>query len=166
MGHLAAPQFSLRAGVRSDIRISGIIKGPFGLRTEASKRLVLYSRLDHPVGTHDSQPLEKVMKRLVPVFCSAYFFALLYSGGAVAQSLVEQGMAGAVGAGALYGATQTFNPSGEDKEILIGLQQQGYSNIVAVPSVPSQYTAFHPSAGPVLVTLDPSTGQILSVSPR
>jgi len=106
------------------------------------------------------------MKPLLAICCSAFLFSLPYPGEVFAQSLAEQGMAGAVGVGALYGATKRLNNSGEDAAIVKVLQQQGYTNVASVPSAPSQYTAFHPSMGPVLLNINPSTGQVISVAPR
>ncbi len=103
------------------------------------------------------------MKRLFLIFYTA-LLAFPF-GHAHAQSLMESSVAGSIGMGALYGATKTFNSESDDV-VTANLQRQGYTNISPVPSSPSQYSAFVPNLGPVLVTVEPKTGQVLSVMPK
>lgn len=93
-------------------------------------------------------------------------FALIFSASAHAQSLMESAVAGSVGMGALYGATKKFNGSSDAIVVVELLQRQGYTNISPVASSSAQYMAFHPTTGPVLLTVEPSTGQVLSAMPR
>jgi hypothetical protein len=104
------------------------------------------------------------MKHRLAVLC--FTFLLAFAGQAAAQSLMEQGMAGTVGMGALYGATRTLKGAGGDQEIMTSLQQQGYTNVAAVASSETQYTAFHQTHGPVVLNVDPKTKQVISVMPR
>jgi hypothetical protein len=105
------------------------------------------------------------MKRLLTIFCSVSLLALPYPVKVVAQTLTEQGLVGTVSVGAAYETAKSLKPSGNEA-VETFLQKQGYMNIAAVPSAPSQYTAFDPNQGPVLLTVDPTTGQVISVVPK
>jgi hypothetical protein len=101
------------------------------------------------------------------LFFSALLLMLPYPGRVSAQFLSEQAVVGATGAasvGAVYGAAKAVNKPADPNVQL--LQNQGYISVVADPSSPSQYRAFDPRQGPVLLTIDPSTGQVISVTPQ
>ncbi len=106
------------------------------------------------------------MKFCLSVLGCALLASVACSGVAVAQSLSEQGVVGGLGMGALYGATKSVGKSDVEPDILQALEQMGYTNISPVASTPSQYTAFHPSQGPVLLTVNEATGKLVSAVPR
>ncbi|MDX9690688.1 MAG: hypothetical protein RBT70_09575 [Alphaproteobacteria bacterium] len=82
---------------------------------------------------------------------------------APAQTLMEQGVVGSIGAGALYGASRGLRNPADGDPIAKQLEQQGFANVTPVPTNPSLYRAFFPAKGPVLIKVDPATGKVLSV---
>jgi hypothetical protein len=82
---------------------------------------------------------------------------------AFAQTLMEQGVVGSVGMGALYGASKGLRNPADSDPIAKKLEQQGFTNVKPVPSKPSQYTGFFPAKGPVVIKVNPTTGKVLSV---
>ncbi len=106
------------------------------------------------------------MKHRLAILCSTFLLSLPFPESSMAQGLAEQGVVGTVGAGALYGATKSLNKPRVDPAVDAMLRQQGYTNVSAASSSDSQYMAIDPNRGPVLITLDPATNQILSAVPR
>jgi hypothetical protein len=105
------------------------------------------------------------MKRsLFSIIALAFGLTAIPSGHAHAQLLLDQAVNGAFGGGAELGAAA--HSSIDPATVLRNLQQQGYSNIVASPTDPLQYTATAPQGVPVTLTIEPRTGKILSALPQ
>ena len=83
---------------------------------------------------------------------------------ASAQLLLDQALGGAVGGGNELGLAAR-GPV-DAATILQSLKQQGYSNINVSPTNSQQYTALNPLGMAVLLTVEPVTGKILSVTPQ
>ena len=90
--------------------------------------------------------------------------SLLNPNCAKAQFLLDQFMSESAGA---KNETQALNHKSPSTDEIIGsLQKQGYSDITVSTNNPQQFVATSPIGMHVLLTVEPMTGKIISVTPQ
>ena len=105
------------------------------------------------------------MKKPVFIFTAlAVSLIVIRSGDAQAQLLLDQFMSSSTGAKTETGSLGHGALSSD--AIMQRIQQQGYSDIKVSPTNPQQYTATSPAGTPVLLSIEPATGQVIGVAPQ
>ena len=87
-----------------------------------------------------------------------------YPASTQAQLLLDQFMGGSAGAGTELGSAA--HAPLDTNTIVQRLQQQGYSNINLASTNPQQFTAISPIGTAVVLTVEPMTGQVITVTPQ
>lgn len=105
-----------------------------------------------------------VIKSIFLIAAMVFVFMAAFTDKASAQFLLDQALSSSVGGGNELGGV-AHSPADADT-ILQNIKQQGYSNIAVSPTNPQQYTATNPIGMSVLLTIEPITGKILSVTPQ
>jgi hypothetical protein len=103
-----------------------------------------------------------------PALIAAVILSLIFglSNASLAQTLTDQAIVGTMGAGALYGASSALKPPMSTIEVIMKLQKEGYTNLDIVSEYPMKFDATSPAGMPVMLSIEPKSGKILSALPR
>ena len=107
---------------------------------------------------------KEIVMKIPSIAILAASLAIVISGSAQAQLLMDQAAGTAVGGGTELSSAARA-PS-DVNTITNQLQAQGYSNISVSPNDPHQFTATASGGTAVIVAIDPATGKVLSVVPQ
>jgi len=105
-----------------------------------------------------------VKESILTVMALALLIVVTKSNNVSAQLLLDQTLSNSVGMGTELGSAAQ-GPLSADA-VSRRLQQQGYSNVSVSPTNPQRYTAISPAGIPVILTVEPRTGQVLLASPQ